>query len=68
MSRLSDQSKVLAQRLALLEERLRQQAATGSDDEPATAPTVPAPAQPVGERETVSARPRRRRLTGARVR
>jgi hypothetical protein len=60
VSRLSDQSKVLAQRLALLEERLRQQAVTGSDDKPATAPTVP-PAQPVGaERETVSALPRRR--------
>jgi hypothetical protein len=60
VSRLSDQSKVLAQRLALLEERLRQQAAAGSDYKPATAPTVAA-AKPAGaERETVSALPRRR--------
>lgn len=62
VSRLSDQSKVLAQRLALLEERLRQQAAAVDPrDERAGAPNVTAAARPAGaEREAVSALPRRR--------
>lgn len=62
VSRLSDQSKVLAQRLALLEERLRQQAAAADPrDERAGAPNVTAAARPAGaEREAVSALPRRR--------
>ena len=38
VSRLTDQSKVLAQRLALLEERLRRQEQRAADAEPAEAP------------------------------
>jgi hypothetical protein len=38
VSRLSDQSKVLAQRLALLEERVRRQEATAEDDTGALGP------------------------------
>ena len=60
VSRLSDQSKVLAQRLALLEERLRQQAA-GGGEQPDAARTVATAVKPGGgERETVSALGRRR--------
>jgi hypothetical protein len=58
VSRLSDQSKVLAQRLALLEERLREQEAAQEGDE--------AEAEPVPLVEPVSAHPAfRRRPPGA---